>query len=94
MPGQDLTSGVVAADAPDTDEKDFRSNGEFAAPGSTPGEMAVVPLYDNDYVLAPLATGQSQVDLIEEAKRMAIADRDTLDMFDLPERERMYALAT
>jgi hypothetical protein len=55
--------------------------------------FTAIPLYDNIHVLAPLPPGQTRNDLIAEANRLARADRDSLDPFDVPERDRMYVLA-
>jgi hypothetical protein len=57
------------------------------------GPVAAIPLYDNIHVLAPVPPGLDRHALMAEAERMVAADRDTLDPFDLPERDRMYALA-
>ncbi len=53
--------------------------------------MTAFPLYDNIYVLAP---GRERLHPGAEAALLLPANRDALDPFDLPERDRMYALAT
>jgi hypothetical protein len=52
-----------------------------------------LPLYDNVHVMAPLPHGETKDDLLAQARDMAGADRDSLDPFDLPERDRMYEVA-
>jgi hypothetical protein len=48
------------------------------------------PLYDNLYVVVP---GRDQLDEEEDKALLESTDRDNVDPFDLPERDRMYALA-
>ena len=64
--------------------------GEYAdEPVDEPG-MAAFPLYDNVYVLAP---SRERLDPAAEAELLLPDNRDQLNPFDLPERDRMYALA-
>ena len=53
--------------------------------------IAAFPLHDNVYVLAP---NRERLDPAAEAELLLPENRDRLDPFDLPERERMYILAT
>jgi hypothetical protein len=57
-------------------------------------KLCALPLYDNVHVIAPLPPGETRDDLLARARQMQSADPNTLDPFDLPERDRMYELAT
>jgi len=75
-------------------ESERRAETADATFDSVAPTSAAVTLYDNIYVLARLASGEERADLIAEAQRLAASDHDALDPFDLPERDRMYTLAT
>ena len=74
------------ADAAVGEGADTAVDDQVAEPG-----MAAFPLYDNVYVLAP---SRERLDPAAEAELLLPENRDRLDPFDLPERDRMYSLAS